>query len=193
MLASVDAVISNSDQASILDGDYIKASIGATYRPVDNDKLNLLFRYSYLYDLPGAQQVNASGNVLGPSQRSHILSADVTYDVNEWLTVGGKYGFRTGSISKTRAVQDFETSTVHLGILRADVNIVKNWDLLAEARVLYSAQSKQTNFGFLAAAYRHFGNNMKVGVGYNFGKFSDDLSDLTYNDKGVFFNVIGKY
>ncbi len=193
MLASVDAVISNSDQASILDGDYIKASIGATYRPIDNDKLNLLFRYTYLYDLPGTQQVNASGNLLGPAQRSHILSADVTYDINEWLTVGGKYGFRTGSISKTRAVQDFETSTVHLGILRADVSIVKNWDLLAEARVLYSAQSRQTDLGFLAAAYRHFGNNMKVGVGYNFGKFSDELSDLTHNDKGVFFNVIGKF
>ena len=193
VLGHVDALISRSDQTDILDGDYVEASIAATYRPIDHDKLNLLFKYTYLYDLPGAQQVNADGNILGPAQKSHILSADATYDINEWLSVGAKYGFRTGVVSTTRAAEDFEKSSVHLGILRADVAIVKNWDLLVEGRVLHAVESKQTNYGFLAAAYRHIGDNMKVGVGYNFGRFSDDLTDLTYDDKGVFLNVIGKF
>jgi len=42
----------------------------------------------------------------------------------------------------------------------------------------------------LAAIYRHIGNNMKIGVGYNFTDFSDDLTDLRYNHKGVFFNFV---
>jgi len=31
---------------------------------------------------------------------------------------------------------------------------------------------------------------MKVGAGYNFTDFSDDLTDLRYDDKGVFVNLI---
>ena len=193
MLGHLDAVISESDQTDILDGRYIEASIGAAYRPIDNDRLNLLFKYTYLYDLPGAQQVNVDGNILGPAQRSHILSVDATYDLNEWLTVGAKYGYRTGAVSTTRDLDDFESSSAHLGILRADVALVKNWDLLVEGRVLHGVEARQTQYGFLAAAYRHIGNNMKIGVGYNFGSFSDNIADLTHDDGGVFLNVIGKF
>ena len=80
-----------------------------------------------------------------------------------------------------------------LGILRADFHVIRKWDLLAEARVLHLAESRTTKYGFLAAAYRHFGDNMKIGVGYNFGHFSDDLRDLTYDDQGIFLNAIGKF
>jgi hypothetical protein len=193
VLASLDAVLSRSNQDSILDGDYIEASIGSSYRPIDNDKLNVLFKYTYLHDLPGAQQVTTNGTTLGPIQRSHVLSLDATYDVNEWLTIGGKYGYRYGQQSATRNTADFVTSSAHLGILRADVHVVKNWDLLLEGRVLRGVEAKQTDYGILAAAYRHFGDNMKVGVGYNFGRFSDDLTDLVHDDQGVFLNVIGKF
>jgi hypothetical protein len=192
ILASLDAVLSKSNQANILDGDYIEASIGSSYRPIDNDKLNVLFKYTYLYDLPGAQQVNAN-NVLGPSQRSHVLSIDATYDLNEWLSIGGKYGYRFGEQSVTRKAVDFKSSSVHLGIVRADVHVVKNWDLLLEGRVLHGEEAKQTKYGALAAGYRHFGDNLKVGVGYNFGNFSDDMTDLIHDDQGVFLNVIGKF
>ncbi len=193
MLAHLDAVISESDQSDILDGRYIEASIGAAFRPIDNDRLNLLFKYTYLYDLPGAQQVNTDGNILGPAQRSHILSVDATYDLNEWLTLGAKYGYRTGAVSTTRSLDDFESSSAHLGIVRADVALVKNWDLLLEGRVLHGVEAKQTQYGFLAAAYRHIGENLKVGVGYNFGSFSDNIADLTHDDGGVFLNVVGKF
>jgi hypothetical protein len=193
MLGHLDAVISQSDQSDILDGKYIEASIGAAFRPIENDRLNLLFKYTYLYDLPGAQQVNVDGNILGPAQKSHILSVDATYDLNEWLTVGAKYGYRMGEVSTTRNANDFESSSAHLGILRADVALVKNWDLLLEGRVLHAVEAKQTQYGFLAAAYRHIGENMKIGVGYNFGSFSDNVADLTHDDGGVFLNVVGKF
>ena len=40
---------------------------------------------------------------------------------------------------------------------------------------------------------RRVGDNMKIGVGYNFGHFSDDLTDLTYDDHGIFVNAVGKF
>ncbi len=35
--------------------------------------------------------------------------------------------------------------------------------------------------------------NLKVGVGYNFTDFSDDLTDLSYRSRGVFLNILGKF
>lgn len=192
-LLNIDAAISESDQADFLDGDYIEASIGYAYRPVDNDKFNALFKYNYLYDLPGPDQVTRQGTTLGPAQRSHILSADFIYDINKEWTIGAKYGFRIGEVSNSRAADDFVKSSAHLGVIRFDWHVVKNWDFLVEGRVLHTPEVDTTNFGAVAAVYRHVGENLKVGVGYNFGRFSDDISDLTYDDEGVFLNVIGKF
>jgi hypothetical protein len=192
-LVHVDAVISNSDESAVLDGDYVEGSIGLAYRPVDNDRFNGLARYTFLYDLPGPQQVNAAGETLGPRQRSHIISLDGTYDINEYLSVGAKYGYRIGQISDSRIEDDFVDSQAHLGVLRADLHIVKNWDAVVEGRILYLPEAESTRTGAFAAIYRHFGDNLKLGVGYNFADFSDDLSDVTFNDEGLFVNVIGKF
>ena len=43
------------------------------------------------------------------------------------------------------------------------------------------------------AAYRHIGDNMKVGVGYNVTDFDDDLGSTDFDFKGWFINLIGKY
>ena len=192
-LVHVDAVISNSDESAVLDGDYVEGSIGMAYRPVDNDRFNGLARYTFLYDLPGPEQVNASGETLGPKQRSHIISIDGTYDINEYLSVGAKYGARYGQISESRVGNDWTDSSAHLGVLRADLHIVKNWDAVIEGRILHLPEAQSTRTGAFAAVYRHFGDNLKLGVGYNFADFSDDLTDVTYDNQGVFVNVIGKF
>ncbi len=193
MLSHVDALISRSDQSDILDGDYVEASFGFAYRPVDNDRFNALLKYTFLYDLPGSDQVSVNGSTFSPAQRSHIFTADASYDLIERLTVGGKYGFRIGDVSATRADVDFQRSSAHLAVLRADFHVIKKWDLLLEGRVLATPSTDTVDYGALAAVYYHAGKNLKVGVGYNFGKFSDDLSDVTHDDGGIFFNVIGKF
>lgn len=202
VLTNLDAVLTESNEESVRDGDYIEASVGAAYRPVENDRLNALFKYVFLYDLPAENQVSAiSGTEYGPKQRSHILSVDANYDLNQYLTVGAKYGFRIGQTTpqdnpdtpQDESDEGFSDSSAHLGVLRADFHVVRNWDLLAEGRLLYLPELEQANWGALAAVYRSFGDNVKVGVGYNFGVFSDDLRDLTLDDQGVFLNVIGKF
>ncbi|TDJ00358.1 MAG: hypothetical protein E2O73_06035, partial [Deltaproteobacteria bacterium] len=44
------------------------------------------------------------------------------------------------------------------------------------------------NIGALVAIYRYLGKHFKVGVGYNFTDFSDDLTDLSFDHRGVFVN-----
>ncbi len=202
LLANIDTVLSDapSDSAqSFQDANYVELSAGLAYRPIDNDRLNALFKYAWLRDTPGVDQVSAiTGDEFGPAQRSHILSADVSYDLFPWLTIGGKYGFRFGEVRQRLdddrdLFSDWERDIAHLGIIRADINVVKNWDALLEARVLAMPDANTTDYGTLVALYRHVGNNFKVGAGYNFGSFSDDLRDLTLNDQGVFMNVVGKF
>ncbi len=191
LISKIDAVLSDGG-GSFNDGNYIEASLGYAYRPVDNDRLNALFKYTYLHDLPGPSQVNVSGDLLGPAQRSHILSLDATFDVRPWLSIGAKYGLRVGE-TRARGAANWEQSIAHLGIVRADFHIVKNWDALLEARVMHIPGQDTTEFGALAAIYRHIGDNFKIGVGYNFGRFSDDLRDVTLDDQGIFVNIIGKF
>jgi hypothetical protein len=45
--------------------------------------------------------------------------------------------------------------------------------------------------GALVAVHRYLGKHVKIGVGYNFTDFSEDLTDLSYTHQGAFFNVVG--
>lgn len=204
LLANFDAVFSDAQSpvSVFQDTDYMEASIGYAYRPVDNDRLNALFRYTWLYDMPGNNQLvsGSTGDLFAPAQRSHILSVDVDYDLLPWLTVGAKYGFRYGEVknrvddgSGSGFEENWQVSSAHLGILRTDIHVVKNWDVLLEGRIMHMPEAQTTDLGALAAVYRHMGDNFKVGVGYNFGRFSDDMRDLTFNDQGAFVNVIAKF
>jgi len=62
---------------------------------------------------------------------------------------------------------------------------------MAEVRMLTMPDISQRKRGALTTIYRHIGGNLKAGIGYNFTDFSDDLTDLKYNHKGVFLNLIG--
>jgi len=190
--ANLDAVIADASDTT-RSGRYIQGWIGSAYRPINNDRFNALFKYTYVYDLPGADQVSVGGTLNGPSQISHILSADVSYDLTKIITIGGKYGFRIGQTLDRAPGSSWDYSSAHLAIARVDFHVVKNWDALAEARVLFTPGSSTVQTGVLAAIYRQFGDNFKIGVGYNFGHFSDDLSKINVDEQGVFINAIGKF
>jgi hypothetical protein len=190
-LANLDAVFSDATNTA-RSGRYAEGSVGFAYRPTSNDRLNALFKYTYLYDLPGADQVTVDGTLNGAQQRSHILSADAIYDVSDVLSVGAKYGVRMGE-TRARSGGGWTESTAHLGVLRADVNVDREWDVLLEGRMLWAPTVDSKKLGLLTAIYRHVGENFKIGVGYNFAQFSDDLRDLVADDHGVFVNAVGKF
>lgn len=192
LIGNLDAVLSEADTDNLRDGRYVEAKLGYAYRPVDNDRLNALFSYTYLYDMPGADQVNVDGDVNGARQRSHILNLALSYDLNQQFTLGAKYGFRYRE-EAPRGTDDFASSVAHLGVLRLDYHVVHNWDILAETRAMVFPDSDSTDFGALIGVYRDFGDNFRVGGGYAWGGVSDDLRSLETNKEGVFLNVIGKF
>ena len=50
-----------------------------------------------------------------------------------------------------------------------------------------------TRYGALAAVYRHLGDNFKIGGGYNFGAFDDNLTNVSFDKQGLFVNAIAKF
>jgi hypothetical protein len=191
-LGSLDAVFSDAT-ASTRNSEYVEATLGYAYRPANNDRWNTLFKYNFLFDLPGIDQVTANGTTNGPAQRSHILSIDANYDVSKVLTIGGKYGFRSGETKPRNGSAGWTYNAAQLAVLRADLNVAHNWDALLEGRMLWSSTQSTKDYGVLVAGYRHFGENFKIGLGYNFGGFTDDLRDQTFDHSGVFINAIGQF
>lgn len=202
LLGKLNHAESKSSLGSFFDGNYTEAVLGYGYRPVTNDRLNTLFKYTYFYNLPSPAQVadtatNTATNTVSNTaadyiQKSHILSLDVIYDLTRRWTIGGKYAYRMGQISLDRETQEFFDSRANLYILRADWHFAHRWDALIEGRLLDLPDAKDERSGALAAIYRQVGNNIKVGAGYNFTDFSDDLTDQSYNSRGLFINVIGE-
>ncbi|EEW26087.1 TonB-dependent receptor [Rhodobacter ferrooxidans] len=192
LIGNLDAVLSDADTDNLRDGRYVEASLGYAYRPIDNDRVNALISYTYLYDLPGSDQVNVDGDVNGPKQRSHILNMGVSVDLNQQFTLGVKYGFRQRE-EAARGSNVFNSSQAHLGIMRLDYHVVHNWDIMAESRAMAFPKANTTEFGALVAVYRDMGDNLRLGGGYSWGGVSDDLRSMETNREGVFLNLISKF
>ncbi len=183
---------SQSSLGQFFDGNYAEAVIGYGYRPVHHDRLNALVKYTFFYNVPTAEQTTGAVAASGVIQRSHIGAIDVMYDLTPRWTVGGKYAYRHGEVSQDRVDREFFTSRAHLYIVRADWHFIHRWDALIEGRLLDLPDAQDRLGGVLLGLYRHMGNHVKLGAGYNFSRFSDDLTDLDYRRQGLFINLIGK-
>ena len=180
----------DADGVSVAEGRLTDLNLGFALRPVADDRFNLLARYRYLYDDYG-QRVDGV-DTPGPRQRSHVVSVDGEYQMTERWSVGAKVGAR---LSETAAdnVSPFVPNDAWLAVATGRFHATKAWDVLLEYRVFEASDAGFSEDGALAAIYRHVGDHVKVGVGYNFTTFSDDLTDLTRDDKGLFLNVIAKF
>lgn len=183
----------DNESPSVRAAEFTEAMAGFAFRPVNNEKFNALARVTYFEDLGPVGQITGSGQTQSPKQSSTVATIDFNYDLTEKLTIGGKYGYRKGKVSLGRDSDTFVSSTAQLGVIRADYNVTKKWDILAEGRMLWVTASDDKRFGALGAVYRHLGNNVKLGAGYSLSDFSDDLTDQSYTSHGPFLNLLGKF
>ncbi len=191
MVGKLNHSFSDSSLGGFYDGDFTEAVLGYAVRPVSHDRWNALAKYTYFYNLPGAEQVTPKNLPVEFSQKSHIASLDVSYDVTANWSVGGKYAYRLGEMSLDREHPDFLANDAHLIILRNDLRFRTSWEASLEARLLQLPDLDERRAGALITIYRYLGDHIKVGAGYNFTDFSDDLTDLSYDDQGFFLNLVG--
>ena len=187
--------LNHSDSVSSLgqfyDGGYTEAVLGYAYRPVRNDRLNTLVKYTYFYNVPTTDQITLRSTAAEFIQKSHVGAVDLTYDLTSRWSIGGKYAHRRGEMSLTRDNPEFFDNTADLYVVRADFRFKENWEGMVEGRVLEMPDLDDKRSGALVVISRHLNEHFKVGAGYNFTDFSDDLTDLSFDHRGVFLNLTG--
>ncbi len=172
---------------------YHEVVLGAAWRPVRDDRWNTLFKFTILDDQPSTAQIDAPGNIIAYAQQSRVFDVDTTYQATGWFSLGGKYAIRTGELKSTTAGGDWFASQAQLWVARGDFLLPRKWDGMVELRRLSIRETDDQRTGCLLGLYRHVGDHLKIGAGYNFSNYSDNLTDLTYRSHGFFVNTIGKF
>jgi flagellar motor protein MotB len=191
LVGKFDRSTSNNSLGQFYGGGYTEAVLGYGYRPVQSDRLDILAKYTYFYNVPTAGQVTPQDTAAQFIQKSHIAAIDVSYDLTQQWSVGGKYAYRMGQASLDRVNPQFFDNTAELYIMRIDWHFHQQWEGVIEGRALKMPDLNQTRSGALVAVYRHFGKHVKAGLGYNFTNFSEDLTDMSFKSHGIFMNVVG--
>jgi len=176
------------------EAEFTEGSIAAAYRPIWDDRFNLLAKYTYLEDLSPTSQ-RFGGETLNYRQKSEIISVDTAYDISPKWTLGGKYAHRSGAVTSNRESLDFTKSSADLGVLRLDYHVTHQWDAHLEGRYLDIGEGVITRLGGQAGIYRHMNDNAKLGFGVTWGGIEEEyLSAIgREEDLGWYLNLVGKF
>jgi outer membrane protein assembly factor BamA len=165
-----------------------EGNVGFAWRPHDNTRWAAFGRYTYLYDVATLGQ--EGGNTY--DQRSQVLSFEGISQLDERWELAGKLASRWGDYRTGRGAGSWLDSRADFAALQLRYHLIKQWEGLAEYRWL-KVRDGGTRQGGLIGLDRQLGENFRVGVGYNFTDFSDDLTDLEYDHHGWFLNLAGYY
>ena len=191
LLGKLNHSTSDSSLGTFYDGGFTEAVLGYAYRPIHHDRLNALVKYTYFYNVPTSDQISLQNIAAEFIQKSHIAAVDITYDLSPRFTIGGKYAHRLGLVSLDREDPEFFSNNANLYVIRGDYRFRDNWEFLLEGRLLHMPDLDERRSGALATVSRYLGDHLKIGIGYNFTDFSEELTDLSFNHHGVFLNLTG--
>ncbi|MBN1688796.1 MAG: hypothetical protein JW893_06815 [Candidatus Omnitrophica bacterium] len=173
--------------------DFMELNAGLAYRPVSNDRLNAFARYAYLRNMANDLQFDAgifSG--LATDEQSHLVAIDIAYELHRFLTVVEKMAYKN-SIIETPVTQTILHNL--LWAHRFNFHVTRKWDLALEYRFLWQFDAARTlKQGALVEIDREFYDYVRLGVGYNFTDFDDDLRKVNnYDTHGPFVRLSGKF
>ncbi|MGM9426712.1 hypothetical protein [Hydrogenophaga sp. MI9] len=177
------------------DARFTEWNMGLAYRPAGTGRWSWLSRYTYLVDLGTVTQVTPTSGVAANAvdQRAHIVATEALYRINPVWEVGGKYAYRTGELREGRNTGAWYKNTRHFVAAQVRMHVIESWDLLLERRQLRTVEDKNTRSGWLAGVDKQITPNFRMGVGYNFTDFSDDLRRTDFRFKGWYLNAVGVY
>jgi hypothetical protein len=169
---------------------FIEGNFGFAWRPFDSGKWALLGKYTYLYDVSSLPQIG--NNVAFYDQRSQVLSLEGIYKPNQHWEYAGKLLRREGEVRFGRLAGQWADSGATFAAGQVRYGFADKWHALGEYRWL-GVKDGGDRQGVLLGIDRDLGKNLRIGAGYNFTDFSDDLTNFDYDHKGWFLNLVGWY
>jgi len=172
----------------VADAKLVETNVGFAWRPHDNTRWAGFGKFTYLYDVASLGQ--EGGNLY--DQRSQVLSLEGIRQIGERWEMAAKLASRWGDYRTGRGEGAWLDSRADFAALQLRYRLFAQWEGLAEHRWL-KVRDGGVRKGWLLGVDRRVGENFKVGVGYNFTEFSDDMTELKYDQKGFFLNMAGYY
>ena len=173
---------------------FVELSTGFAYRPVTCDKFNMLTKYTYLKNIgDDIQYQNSYYNGVQFDDSAHIFAIDAIYDINRWFSIAEKVAYKRSTLMISTG-DDIATNNF-LNVNRINFHVTRKWDIAAEYRILWQSGALDTlRHGALFEIDREIYDYVRLGVGYNFTDFTDDLRNSNdYRNSGPFVRMTGKF
>ncbi|WP_250464987.1 hypothetical protein [Microbulbifer litoralis] len=169
------------------DAKFIEGNVGFAWRPWNSTRWALFGRLTHLYDLATLAQWGGTDY----DQKTSIASFEGIYQIAPNWELAAKLARREGEVRFGRGKGTwFDSDTSFAGAqLRYDFGFCHG---LAEYRWL-DVEDGGTRDGVLVGVDRDIAEHFRMGIGYNFTDFSDDLTDFDYDQQGWYINFVGSY
>ncbi|MBI4835426.1 MAG: right-handed parallel beta-helix repeat-containing protein [Planctomycetes bacterium] len=193
----------NNDTTGDVEAEFTEVSLGLAYRPINNDKYNLLTKVTYQSDRTPRNLEPMVSNL----ESAMILSLEGAVDLNAKMQVLGKLAYKQAT-EETGNHGSLTSSTYLIAPrfnykIESDSEIINNWIVGVEYRMLVAQLAKDQKAGFVLEFEKELTKyhspvgpmGVNLGFGYNFTDFTDDLSvyDDDYNVSGFFIRLSTKF
>jgi hypothetical protein len=139
-------------------------------------------RDSTNYELKGADVTLCHG--AGTYIKTEYVRSDARQTIDNYSSDNGGLSFS--------ALNDSTDESVSGDAIKLEARVNHAEVTQGRAEGLSIVWWKHRNKGFLVGIDRHINDHLEIGVGYNFTDFSDDLTDLDYQNNDWFLNFVGK-
>ncbi|MCT7984460.1 hypothetical protein NG796_14255 [Laspinema sp. A4] len=160
---------SSSNQLFDEMGDTVNLRMGLAYRNPNSDKFNALLRYDYRQNpalIPDSILFES-----GTRSRDHTFALETIYAPSWRWEFYGKTALRQ---STSYLANDLAgTSLVSLNQLRATYRLAYGWDIMGEGRWIHQTNANYDEWGVVAEVGYYLTPDLRLGLGYVFGKVSD--------------------
>ncbi len=167
---------------------FVEGNVGFAWRPWNDARWGVFGRYTYLYDLATLGQEGGAEY----DQKSQIFSLEGVRRIDHRWELVAKVARREGEMRIGRRTGEWFDSATTFVAGQVRYEVLSKWHALAEYRLL-DVKEGGARHGLLVGLDRDVAKNLRIGVGYNFTQFSDDLTDFDYDHKGFFINIVGRY
>jgi hypothetical protein len=182
LFANFDWSRTKDRQANTLVASDNRTDIGFTYRPVMNDELNVIAKYTKFDNQSPAAQSNTA---IGLEEvKGEVFSADVLYDVSPEVSLGARFAYRLAE--EKIANYDWQNSDLVMSAIRVNYKLDKSNGVNLEYRSLKDRNLGDTKNGYLIEYVHYFGEDIRAAIGYNQSGYNTDLADLDYNVKDIY-------
>jgi uncharacterized repeat protein (TIGR01451 family) len=187
--AKADLAMTQNNDLSKREAETMDLQLGVVYRPLD-EGFSIVFRAAHQVEMRPVGLDTEGGSL---RTTADIVAIEPIIELPLRLQITPKLAFRRAVEEAEAAPSEVATNTLLAG-LRLSFHLLDSLDISTEYRWLFIDELEQMSHGALAEISVTIARYARIGAGYNFSGFDDNLFDsLSRNDHGFFVRLTGMY